>query len=434
MIHIVDELVKRKIRFTAIKENIHFEGKQDLQTKVMVALFGLFAEVERDLISERTREGLASARAKGRLLGRPKGSLGKSRLDGKEEEIRILLQKQVSKASIAKIVGVTRPTIHRFIETRSLAQESAKGTIRQKPHAAPPPAKITHKSALTKGFTLIEMSMVLVIIGLIVGGVLVGQSLIQAAQMRSLMQQVERYKTAAMTFRDKYNALPGDIANATTFWPADPACGAGGSRPSMTTPNGMTCNGNGNGIIEAHGSTYGAESLLFWQHLNLAGLIQDGPFTGSYDNSGWGLVNAPTSRFNSGSSFFQMVNPDIAYPPASYPNWFWPQGGQHVFWLNNATGVDGNGNPIWTGYGSNASKPLTSAQAFALDTKYDDGNPSTGTITNGPPDGNGNTTTQEVCMDGSVTPPQYWNSGHPGPGGGIGGLPLACDLMFKAGF
>jgi len=75
----------------------------------MIALFGLFAEVERDLISERTREGIASARAKGRLLGRPKGVLGKSRLDGKEEEIRLLLQKQVSKASIAKIVGVTRP-------------------------------------------------------------------------------------------------------------------------------------------------------------------------------------------------------------------------------------------------------------------------------------------------------------------------------------
>jgi DNA invertase Pin-like site-specific DNA recombinase len=91
-----------------------------LQTKVMVALFGLFAEVERDLISERTREGLASARAKSRLLGRPKGVLGKSRLDGKEEEIRLLLQKQVSKASIAKILGVTRPTIHRFIKTRRL--------------------------------------------------------------------------------------------------------------------------------------------------------------------------------------------------------------------------------------------------------------------------------------------------------------------------
>ena len=117
---LVPLIVEPQIRFTAIKENIHFEGKQDLQTKVMVALFGLFAEVERDLISERTREGLISARAKGRLLGRPKGVLGKSRLDGKEEEIRLLLQKQVSKASIAKIVGVTRPTIYRFIKTRRL--------------------------------------------------------------------------------------------------------------------------------------------------------------------------------------------------------------------------------------------------------------------------------------------------------------------------
>ena len=69
-----------------------------MQTKVMIALFGLFAEVERDLISERTKEGLAAARAKGRLLGRPKGSLGKSKLDGKEGEIRMLLEKEVSKS------------------------------------------------------------------------------------------------------------------------------------------------------------------------------------------------------------------------------------------------------------------------------------------------------------------------------------------------
>ena len=51
VIQIVEQLVQRRIRFTAIKENIRFEGKQDLQTKVMIALFGLFAEVERDLIS-----------------------------------------------------------------------------------------------------------------------------------------------------------------------------------------------------------------------------------------------------------------------------------------------------------------------------------------------------------------------------------------------
>ena len=127
VIQIVDELVKRKVRFTAIKESIRFEGKQDLQTKVMVALFGLFAEVERDLISERTKEGLAAARAQGRLFGRKKGSLGKSKLDGKEAEIRMLLEKEVSKASIAKIVGVSSTNLRHFIRTRKLTPETSKG-------------------------------------------------------------------------------------------------------------------------------------------------------------------------------------------------------------------------------------------------------------------------------------------------------------------
>ena len=70
VIQIVETLVRRKIRFIAIKEAIEFDGKQDLRTKVMIALFGLFAEVERDLISERTKEGLAAAKAKGKRLGR----------------------------------------------------------------------------------------------------------------------------------------------------------------------------------------------------------------------------------------------------------------------------------------------------------------------------------------------------------------------------
>jgi DNA invertase Pin-like site-specific DNA recombinase len=130
VIQLVDELVKRKVRFTAIKENIRFEGKQDLQTKVMIALFGLFAEVERDLISERTKEGLAAARAKGRLLGRPKGSFGTSKLDGQEREIRILLEKEVSKASIAKIVGVSSTNLRHFIRTRKLDPKAPEIPVR----------------------------------------------------------------------------------------------------------------------------------------------------------------------------------------------------------------------------------------------------------------------------------------------------------------
>ena len=113
----LDTVAKAGVIFVAIKENIRFEGRQDLQTKVMTTLF---ADVERDLISERTREGLAKARASGKKLGRPKGSLGVSRLNGREDEIRHFLTLGVSKSSIAKITGVTRTTLYNFIATRGL--------------------------------------------------------------------------------------------------------------------------------------------------------------------------------------------------------------------------------------------------------------------------------------------------------------------------
>jgi len=120
IISTVDTLVKRKIRFIAVKENIRLNGSQDIQTKVMVTMFGLFAEIERDLISMRTKEGLAAAKASGKKLGRRKGSLGKSKLDGREDEIKRLLDLDVSKASIAKITGVDRSTLYNFIRSRGL--------------------------------------------------------------------------------------------------------------------------------------------------------------------------------------------------------------------------------------------------------------------------------------------------------------------------
>lgn len=109
------------------KENIRFEGRQDLQTKVMTTLFALFAEVERELISERTREGLARARVSGKKLGRPKGSLGTSRLDGREDEIRKLLDFGVSKSAVAKITGVSRPTLYNFLSTRGDRASAERG-------------------------------------------------------------------------------------------------------------------------------------------------------------------------------------------------------------------------------------------------------------------------------------------------------------------
>ena len=123
IVAILDALSKAGVASVALKENIRVEGKQDIQTKVMTtlfALFALFAEVERDLISDRTREGLAKARVSGCKLGRPKGSLGVSRLDGKQDQIRHFLQLGVSITSIAKITGVSRTALYSFMRTRGL--------------------------------------------------------------------------------------------------------------------------------------------------------------------------------------------------------------------------------------------------------------------------------------------------------------------------
>jgi len=117
---LVDQLIKRRVKFVAIKEGISLFGTADLQTKATITLFGLFAEIERDLISQRTKEGLAKAMSNGKRLGRPKGIRGKSKLDGKEEEIRLLLDKKVSKASIAKMMGVSETAMHHLIQTRRL--------------------------------------------------------------------------------------------------------------------------------------------------------------------------------------------------------------------------------------------------------------------------------------------------------------------------
>jgi len=116
----IDTLVKKHIRLIAIKEGIRLEGRHNLQTKVMVTLFGLFAEIERELMSMRTKEALAAARAAGKRLGRPQGRLGISKLDGKEADIHRLLALNVSKASIAKITGVDRSTLCHFIRSRHL--------------------------------------------------------------------------------------------------------------------------------------------------------------------------------------------------------------------------------------------------------------------------------------------------------------------------
>lgn len=117
-----DERIKSRVRLVAVKERIDINGDRSIQTKVMVTMFSLFAEIERDFISERTKQGLAAARARGTRLGRPRESLGKSVLDGKESIIVQELLYGVAKAAIAQKLGASRTSLVNFVRTRGLEQ------------------------------------------------------------------------------------------------------------------------------------------------------------------------------------------------------------------------------------------------------------------------------------------------------------------------
>ncbi len=117
---LVAELVARRIRLVCIKESMEINGRQDIQGKVMVTMFSLFAEIERDLISARTKEGLARARAAGKLLGRPPGP-GKSKLDKHEAEIRTKLKMDVQRKRIAADYDTSADNLRRWLKRKGIA-------------------------------------------------------------------------------------------------------------------------------------------------------------------------------------------------------------------------------------------------------------------------------------------------------------------------
>lgn len=120
VLNIVNQLTTMGVTLTAIKQNMTMSGDGDAQSKVMVTMFSLFAELERDLISQRTKRALEAKKAAGVKIGRPKGRTSASKLDGMEIQIGELLQKKVSLASIAKILTVSRGTVYNFMMSRNI--------------------------------------------------------------------------------------------------------------------------------------------------------------------------------------------------------------------------------------------------------------------------------------------------------------------------
>jgi prepilin-type N-terminal cleavage/methylation domain-containing protein len=214
------------------------------------------------------------------------------------------------------------------------------------------------------GFTLIEISIVLIIIGLISAGVLVGRDLIRASEIRATISQKLRYDTAVNAFRDKYNGLPGDLtaeqADAFGFFFFD------------DSP--QTGFGDGNGLLE-NGQWAGTgmfplaqtgEVMLFWRHLSEAQLI-DGLYGQTIDPVTGDSATAPD--LNVGRHLPRSKLSTVSYFSVT------KQDGLNYYRLTKTTMIGVGGA---TSYGA----ALTPQDAYMIDVKIDNGKPNTGAVTN----------------------------------------------------
>jgi prepilin-type N-terminal cleavage/methylation domain-containing protein len=210
------------------------------------------------------------------------------------------------------------------------------------------------------GFTLVELSIVLLIIGLIIGGITAGSSLIKQAQIRSVISEITNLKTAIFTFKVQYNYLPGDFPNAGSFWSGAANCA------NSSVPAG--CNGNANGMIDraAASASQGYEQLRVWQHLSLSGLIA-GNYTGISTIAGQADIgiNVPASKLSPGGYYIATEQ------------WAAWTGYTGYTSIAARTYIDLGG---FNAGNDNFSQIATPIDAYNLDNKMDDGLPSTGTV------------------------------------------------------
>jgi DNA invertase Pin-like site-specific DNA recombinase len=120
VINIVNELMAKGIYFIAIKQNIKVNGNMDMTSKIMITLLSLFAELERDIISERTKSALQAKKAAGQILGKPIGTLQASSLDVHKDYIGELLALGCPVYKIANSIGTSRQNLTLYIKTRGI--------------------------------------------------------------------------------------------------------------------------------------------------------------------------------------------------------------------------------------------------------------------------------------------------------------------------
>lgn len=270
------------------------------------------------------------------------------------------------------------------------------------------------------GFTLLELSIVLTIIGLIIGGVLTGQNLINNSTVNAQIAQINQYNTAVGTFRTKYNGLPGDLV--------DPYATNYGFQPRGTYAG----QGDGNGVLQgncnnttASGMQQGCGELaVFWQDLSSAGLINLSVKSGvSYPQTGfyypgisinpWPNITATSTPSLSGwAPTAKLGNSQyVIITSFSSTNYFVVQKLFQIGWDAETTGVLGT-----------PGNAMTVQQAYNIDSKMDDGMPQSGNVIACESDYDANTNFPSWAAGGGAT----------GASGGNPCLPTTAAILYAA--
>lgn len=217
---------------------------------------------------------------------------------------------------------------------------------------------------MKQGFTLLELSIVLVIIGLIIGGITVGADMIRSAELNSVISDVNNYKTAINIYKLKYNALPGDHKNATAYWGIAAGDGYNATCTVFESTGTETCDGNGDGRIWGAGFPR-SEVHRAWQHLASSEIIS-GTYTGAQGVGGYADHTAGKNQ------------PEGKISSSAYTLWNYEQNWYFAHNINRL--IISVGSDARSGQNYSLYPLFTAAEAASIDTKSDDGNAGSGKI------------------------------------------------------